>query len=72
MCIGQWNSRSPDFREVVKKPYKLQLQFFFIIFRNAYNKMQNGLKRMFFMKEKNFGSKGKVLKNIGKMFYRIP
>ena len=34
--------------------------------------MQHGLKRMFFMKEKNFGSNGKVLKNIGKMFYRIP
>ena len=32
--------------------------------------MQNGLKRMFFMKEKKFGSRGKIsifYENIGKM-----
>ena len=29
-------------------------------FRYAYQKMQNGLKRIFFMKEKIFGSKGKI------------
>ena len=40
-----------------------------IVFRYAYQKMQNGLNYMFFMKEKNFGSKGKILiffENIGK------
>ena len=44
--------------------------FFFLIIRYAYQKMQNGLKRMFFMKEKNFGSKkvfnGYPCKNVTK------
>ena len=43
---------------------------FFLIIRYAYQKMQNGLKRMFFMKEKNFGSKkvfnGYPCKNVTK------
>ena len=34
---------------------------FFIIFRYTYQKMQNGIKRMFFYERENFGSKGKIL-----------
>ena len=33
---------------------------FLFFFSYAYQKMENGLKHMFFMKEKNFGSKGKI------------
>ena len=43
------------------KPAFCGLRFFFIIFRYAYQKMQNGLKRLIFRRE-NFGSKEKILR----------
>ena len=44
--------------------------FFYIIFRYAYQKMQNGLKvkTYVFMKEKNFGYKGK---HLSRYFHKI-